>query len=249
MKPIPWESLDADALPAAGRKIVGDTWLERMKQEHLAVGAFSLLAQELAQDGCDETVLSLVTRAANDEVRHTEVCRRMAVALLGKDAVPARVRGLPKVPVHAGASPEVRVLLHLVEMCCLSETLTGVYFTEMLARARQPAARAVLESLLQDEIDHGRVGWAYLAWRARDERLQGLTEALPAMLDRTVGRALRSAERSPEDDGRMESYGWLARTAAMAALRRALRDVIVPGFETLGVDLSASREAVDAFVG
>ncbi len=141
------------------------------------------------------------------------------------------------------------MLLHVVEMCCPSETLTGVYFAEMLARARQPAARAVLESLLQDEIDHGRVGWAYLAWRAKDQRLHGLTDALPSMLDRTVGRPLRSAERSPEDDGQMESYGWLARTAATAALRRALRDVIVPGFETLGVDLAAARPTIAGLSG
>jgi hypothetical protein len=45
-------------------------------------------------------------------------------------------------------------------MCCLSETITGVYFTEMVGRATQPTARAALESSLEDEIDHGRIGCA-----------------------------------------------------------------------------------------
>jgi hypothetical protein len=130
-------------------------------------------------------------------------------------------------------------------MCCLSETITGVYFTEMLGRATQPTARAALESLLEDEIDHGRVGWAYLSTRARDARLDGLAAALPALLERTVGRALRVADRSHEDDAEMESYGWLGRTTAMTTIRRALREVIVPGFETLGVDLSVARSAID----
>jgi hypothetical protein len=242
---IPWESFDAGPLPSEARSVVGDTWRERMKQEHLAVGAFALLAQELAEDGCDPVVLSLVTRAANDEVRHTEVCRRMAVALLGEAEVPARLHGVPKVPQHPQSSREERVLLHVVEMCCLSETITGVYFTEMLGRATQPTARAALESLLEDEIDHGRVGWAYLSTRARDARLDGLAAALPALLERTVGRALRVADRSHEDDAAMESYGWLGRTTAMTTIRRALREVIVPGFETLGVDLSVARSAID----
>ena len=55
-------------------------------------------------------------------------------------------------------SPRDRVLLHVVEMCCMSETLTGVYFTEMLARTTDVVAREAIESLLEDEIDHGRVG-------------------------------------------------------------------------------------------
>ncbi|MGO9838684.1 MAG: hypothetical protein ACLP1X_31280 [Polyangiaceae bacterium] len=242
---IPWESFDASALPSDARSVVGDTWRERMKQEHLAVGAFALLAQELGEDGCDPVVLSLVTRAANDEVRHTEVCRRMAVAFLGDAEVPARLHGFPKVPRHPQSSREERVLLHVVEMCCLSETITGVYFTEMLGRATQPTARAALESLLRDEIDHGRVGWAYLSTRARDARMDGLAAALPALLERTVGRALRQADRSLEDDAAMESYGWLGRATALATVRRALREVIVPGFETLGVDLSVARSTID----
>jgi hypothetical protein len=213
------------------------------------VGAFALLAQELAEDGCDPVVLSLVTRAANDEVFHTEVCRRMAVALLGEAEVPARLQGLPKVPAHAEASPEERVLLHVVEMCCVSETITGVYFTEMLARTTQPAARAALESLLKDEIDHGRVGWAYLSTRARDARLDGLAAALPALIERSVGHALRQADRFRDDDAVMESYGWLGRATALATIRRALRDVIVPGFEALGVNLSVARPTVDRLLG
>jgi hypothetical protein len=242
---IPWEPFDVGALSSDARSVVGDTWRERMKQEHLAVGAFALLAQELAEVGCDPVVLSLVTRAANDEVRHAEVCRRMAVALLGDAEVPARLHGFPKVPQHPQSSREERVLLHVVEMCCLSETITGVYFTEMVGRATQPTARAALESLLEDEIDHGRVGWAYLSTRAQDARLDGLAAAVPALLERTVGRALRQAEGSHEDDAAMESYGWLGRTTALATIRRALRDVIVPGFETLGVDLSAARATID----
>jgi hypothetical protein len=214
-----------------------------MRQEHLAVGAFAILTQELAQIGCDGTVLGLVARASADEVRHAEICRRMAVAMLGARAVPRGWRGLPKLPPHQGADAATRSLLHVVEMCCLSETLTGVVFTEMHVRAKHPAARAVVESLLEDEIDHGRVGWAYLATRARSGTLGGLAEALPAMLDRTFGRALRERGRV-EDDDDMESFGYVRDGACADLVRRALRDVVIPGFETLGVELAGAREMV-----
>src|SRR5262249_3406334 len=128
-----------------------------------------------------------------DEVRHAEVCRRIACALLGDSKVPRAFRGVPDVPLHANASASERVLFHVVEMCCLSETFTGVYFTEALPRTKHPAMRAAIESLLQDEIDHGRVGWAYLACRVRDGTVGGLSNALPDMLDRVVGRVMNRA--------------------------------------------------------
>jgi hypothetical protein len=239
---IAWEALDGDSLGARGRQTVGKTWRERMRQEHLAVGAFALLARELAEEGCDAVVLSLITRAACDEVRHAEICRQFAVALLGAADVPVRYRGLPKVPMHTAANASARVLFHVVEMCCLSETTTGVYFTEMLARATDPVAREAIESLLEDEIDHGRVGWAYLTQRVAARRIAGLADALPAMLERTLRGVLDGASRAHADDATLERCGYLGARAAAEVYGRALRDVILPGFDTIGVDLRPARK-------
>ena len=243
---IAWDDLATGTLDARGREVVGKSWRERMKQEHLAVGAFALIAQELAEDGCDSRVLSLVTRASSDEVRHAEICRRFAVALLGPAAVPARFRGIPKVPMHDGASSASRVVFHVVEMCCLSESLTGVYLTEMLARATDPVARTAVESLLEDEIDHGRVGWAYLSQRASERRLGGLAAELPDMLDRTFRAVMEASARTEQpDDGRREAFAFLGVHASADVYERALRDVILPGFEALGVDLGPARQRVE----
>jgi len=218
---VDWTALKEGALtlPKAERAVVGGTWRERMRQEHLAVGAFSLLTQELAEQGCDAAVLSLVARAVADEVRHTKVCGQSAVAMLGPSAVPKAWRGLPTVPPHDGLDARTRVLLHMVEMCCLSETLTGVFFTEMIARASNTAARTVVESLLEEEIDHGRVGWAYLA--TRRESLGGLAEALPSMLDRTFGTRAASARpkaRERRDGGLRVRARWRLRADLQAHL-------------------------------
>ncbi len=242
---IPWDEWAASALDAEARARLGEVWRERRWQEHLAVGAFALIAAELAVEGCEPVVLALVTRAASDEVRHAEICRRMAVGLLGEAAVPARVRGAPKVPRHDGVADADRALYHVVEMCCLSETFTGAYFTEMLGRTTDPVARAVVESLLEDEIDHGRVGWAYLACRAGERRLGGLAGALPGMLERTIGRTLRAARRAPEpDDPAREAFAFLGNDAGAALFARTLRDVVLPGFELVGVDLGPARAAI-----
>lgn len=124
---------------------------------------------------------------------------------------------------------------------------TDVTFPFETNAALLDAARLVVESLLEDEIDHGRVGWAYLATRARSASLAGLANALPAMLDRTFGRALRGLGRV-EDNDVMEAFGYVRDGACKGISRRALRDVVIPGFETLGVDLSAVRGPVAAWL-
>jgi hypothetical protein len=246
-RPIRWDQWNTGGLDDAARVQAGRSWMARTKQEHLAVGAFAMLVTELAAEGCDPIVLSLLTRASCDEVRHTEICRRMAVGLLGEAEVPKRFRGLPSIPKHVGAPAEDRNLCHVVEMCCLSETLTGVFLTEMLARI--PAGKAggtprmAVESLLEDEIDHGRVGWAFLAARARDKRLKGLADALPAMLDRTMGWVFDWSHSKPEDDRpELEAVGYLGSRASEAIFRRTLRDVILPGFEACNVDVGLAKE-------
>jgi hypothetical protein len=213
-----------------------------MGQEHLAVGAFATLVHELAEDGCAPVVLSMLTRAACDEVRHAEICRRVAEEILGEPVVP-RTKGVPSIPKHRDASSSTRALLHVVEMCCLSETLTGVYLTEMVARMPEGGAKTAVESLLEDEVDHGRVGWAYLAERAQRRELAGLADALPSMLDRTFGGVLRHAKANPDkDDPKMEAVGYLGYSAGASVYLRTLREVVLPGLDECGVDARGARK-------
>jgi hypothetical protein len=239
---IDWAAFDRGALEGAPRTKVGESWRSRMGQEHLAVGAFATLVHELAEDGCAPVVLSMLTRAACDEVRHAEICRRLAEEILGAPVAP-RTKGVPSIPKHRDATSTTRALLHVVEMCCLSETLTGVYLTEMLARMPEGGAKTAVESLIEDEIDHGRVGWAYLAERAQRRELGGLADALPSMLDRTFGGVLRHAKAHPEkDDPAMEAVGYLGLSAGESVYLRTLREVVLPGLEECGVDVRSSRK-------
>ena len=239
---IPWSELGVSMLSADARAIIGHDWLSRMKSEHLAVSAFSTIACELADVGCEPVVLELVTRAAADEVRHTEICKRLAEGFLGVDAVPQRLKGAPKIPRHEHSSPVDRALLHVVEMCCFNETFTGIYLGEMLERTTDVAARAAIESLLEDEIDHGRVGWAHLAaccgagfGAATVER------ALPALMQRSVGPVIAAEAKGHPPDARIEAHGWLSARDGATIYRQALADVVLPGLEAVGIDTSEAR--------
>jgi hypothetical protein len=186
-------------------------------------------------------VLSLVTRAAADEVRHADICRRMA-ELHGRVTLPDHLRGVERFPDFEGASPEELALYHIVEMCCLSETFTGVYFTEMLERTTHPLGHTVVQSLLEDEIDHGRVGWAYLAEVRRAGGGASLSHVLPELVRMTVKPVMDEAREAPEgDDPLIDAHGYLGRDRGAEIYARTFFEVILPGFEALGVDTEGAR--------
>src|SRR4029079_10138942 len=110
-----------------------------------------------------------LTRAATDEVHHADLCKRIVEKHTGKPQ-PTILMGAEDHGLDRAADPAQALLFSVVEPCCISETMTGAYFTEMLEVASHPLARAVVLSLLEDEIDHGKVGWAYLAAAKRDGR-------------------------------------------------------------------------------
>jgi hypothetical protein len=239
---IPWGEHGASSLDADGRAIVGRDWLARMKSEHLAVAAFSTIACELAEVGCEPIVLEMITRAAADEVRHTEMCKRLAECFLGPEVVPQRLRGVPKIPRHEAASMRDRALLHVVEMCCFNETFTGVYLGEMLERTTDVTARAAIESLLEDEIDHGRVGWAHLAACCRAGFGAATVEAaLVPLMQRSIAPVIDGESRGNASDPRLEAHGWLSARDGARIYRKALADVVLPGLATVGVDVTAAR--------
>ena len=241
---IQWDELEPERLSAPLRATLGEEWRARMVQEHLAVGAFAEITSELAQNGCDAIVLALASRASSDEVRHADVCGRIAMTMLGAPAVPRRLRGVPVIPPHVGSAPAERTLLHVVEMCCLSETLTGIYLTEMLARTTNLGMRSAIEFLLEDEIDHGRLGWAHLASAAREGRGGSVAAALPAMLERVVGPVMRAGETTSEARSLAEGYGQIDAPEAARIFAATLQNVILPGFETVGIDSRAARALV-----
>jgi hypothetical protein len=241
---IDWEKLTRDASSAEVPPRVAESWNYRSKQEHLAAGGFSMLAHELADIGCDSRVMSLVTRAANDEVRHSELCARMWFALRGKTFIASRFQGTPNLPSYANEDPTTRAVLHAIEMCCLSETITSIAFTEMLSRTTHPVAHAVVQSLLTDEIDHGQVGWACVA----DHAARGFAAVephLPSIFGRVLRAGLKPAEiNDASDDVSYERWAYLAPVTIASIYRHALDEVVLPGFAHFGIDTTGAMAAL-----
>jgi hypothetical protein len=232
-RPLPRADAAVEALPAQERAVLSRIWLHRAAMERRVADSFEVIRGALERRRAPEELVALSVRAVDDEHRHTELSRVVASRFAGRE-LPLPPRLVLEVPKHASASPELRDTLFVVGQCVFNETTASAFLETCVTAARGELARAALRELLSDEIDHGRIGWAYLATLDAGTRAEVSRWLLPmAYLN------LRLWQReSPADPAYRQVYaehGAPHRAAIHETLTEALRALIVPGLRELGL--------------
>ncbi len=238
-RPLPDTDPSIELLTADEREIAAAVWHGRSEAELRASGSFGVIARTLVVAGAPAELIDLARRAIADERRHAEICWRVACAFAGEQ-LPAPRRLLVTVPALERARPELRHILHVVGMCCLNETSGSAFLELCRAGVQAPLAKAALHELSCDEIDHARLGWAFVASRIGDGDLRAELGAwLPELLADNLA-AWRNRPKRPITDA-LIAHGCPRWADVDAAVLGAAEELVIPGFEQLGVDVTAAR--------
>ncbi len=240
--PIPWTETTAARLTPAERARLAATWMRRSEAEYLAVSTFSVLAIDLVAAMAPADVLSLCLRAGIDEVRHAEMCLRMAEIYSGERHLP--VPGMSSLPDDPSRPKLHQALANTMLVSCVSET----YATTVLSATRDltvdPVAQAVLTSIYSDEVMHARLGWSYLR-HAIDVGGAGVIEAAAQMLPRALRGVANVVERErPVGDvtPAVRDHGLMTPAEERVIYSTCVREVLVPGFIALGIPVGTALE-------
>jgi hypothetical protein len=234
---LPDEDPVIDAMPDALRSEVAKTWARRGHEELRVAIAFSVLCRELLQTGASPNVLALVSRAVHDEVRHAEVCRALA-ARYARAPFPWPDE-VVITPSDAKIDPRLRAAFHMVTMCCVNEAIACVFLEACRRDASSPSARRASGDLLADEVLHARAGWIFVAEQPRpmidaiEDNL--LTLTMPVVQGWWDEGAVTMPEGAPE-------HGIPSTRTTRECLFSAMHDIVLPGFERVGVDVRATRD-------
>ncbi len=239
---IPWTETTAPALTAPERARLAATWMRRSEAEYLAVSTFSVLAIDLVAAAAPADVLSLCLRAGIDEVRHAEMCIRMAKIYSGEQKLPPP--GMSSLPDDPARPKLHQALANTMLVSCVSET----YATTVLSATRDlttdPTAQAVLTSIYSDEVMHARLGWSYMRY-AIEVGGQGVIDAAAAMLPRALRGVANvvEAERPVGDvTDAVRSHGLMTPAEERVIFSTCVREVLVPGFQALGIPIGTALE-------
>jgi hypothetical protein len=226
-----------DALDGPGRERIGREWLRRAEVELTAATVSAQIAHGLLLDHATDDVLELAARAVHDEVRHSRICHAVAERYLGRIAPAPRSRPVEEF-AFGDCPPALCRLLGLVLHSCVNETTSTICLTEGLHAALSPTARAATHELLRDDMRHARLGWAHLASAHVDREAKlHIALALPTLL--RLGRDAWLAE--PRADFDDPTHAVLGDARFPGLMRRALEELVLPGFDHVGVDTRAGR--------
>ncbi len=231
-RPLPEVDPSIERLTDEDRATVMQVWLARAANERRVSDSFAVVVNALLALNAAPGLIDLARRAVDDELRHAEICRYVASRFAGAD-VPTPARLPLAVPPHATASEELRHTLHVVGQCCLNETIASAVLEASIVNARGALVAAALRELLSDEIDHGRLGWAYLA-TVRSE-LRGKIELWLPAIARGNLKMWRETPRLYATSIAVVEQGALPADRTEATLLGAIRDLIIPGFDRLGL--------------
>lgn len=230
------------AAALATRERVAEVWLARAASERRVADSFVVVRAALIALGADAALIALADRAIDDEMRHAEISRIVASRYAGRElAHPPRLA--LAVPRHDGVSASARHVLHVVGQCAINETIASVYLENALAFATAPLARVALRELLADEIDHARIGWAVAGAASPDAR-RALGVELPRMCvaNLRMWRAPRGVPEGPE----LAAHGAPPPESVERGLLVAFRELVVPGFASIGVETAPIACWLDA---
>ncbi|HEY8377163.1 MAG TPA: hypothetical protein VIK91_11770 [Nannocystis sp.] len=181
-------SFDPSRYDAALRREAARQWAGRARAEHGSIHQFSALTHVLCEARVGVELLGALARLITDEVRHADLCARMALACdpTGPQTHPERFTWpRPRAPWPDPPRAEAReeqlawAACAILIACCLGETLSRPMLEALVVVTTDPVAADVSRQILRDEHLHAAFGWDALGLLlpALDERGRARVQA------------------------------------------------------------------------
>ena len=215
------------------RMRVAETWNFRYTAELMASERFKRLAVDLRDTGAAREVIRLAENAVEDEKRHAILCREIAEEYgFPFDDGPIEVEAVPLAPANLGKKDAL--LFEVVAFCCITETVNTAMLVDTLSFATEERIRGAVRTILRDEVNHSKLGWAHLT----HETALGHGTFFPSVLIPMFSQLgideilVRDGAR---DSPQLAKHGELNDSRRIELFSSVLAEVVLPGLEAAGI--------------
>jgi hypothetical protein len=179
---LDWSAVAEQASPGlvtAAREV----WTRSAFSEYASAASFAEISSALLAARAPIDLSAAAGEFVADELFHTELSARVAMALGG--AVPLEVDLQRLVRPPQGERPLLRAAELVVRTCCVGEALTVPMLDQSRRAAGSKTIEAVIRRILRDESQHAQLGGWFLDWAE-------LTDAEREQLGRLAGETLEA---------------------------------------------------------
>jgi hypothetical protein len=195
-------------------------WYARALSERDAHHRFLHLADRIDGTESFSALSERIREAANDELRHIDICM-----------IQARRFGSEELLPYKGFQPFfAEEVCELVTLFCVMETINAALLVSLRDALQDQDLRNSCQSILIDEVQHARIGWAALSLSTEQERAR-VWEQLPRIF-RAAG--LHKIDREDSVVLNEPEWGILDRQNRVGIFQETMDSVILPGFTQFG---------------
>lgn len=245
-----WDALPGAERPStadlddATRQALADFWAEEALTEHASIASFSRFVLQLLALGAPADLIEDATRAASDEHGHARVAFAFASAYAGRTLGPSTLDITGAIPTTLSATD---VAVATASEGCIAETVSAMQIRAASGSAKDPAIRAALERIAEEEMAHAELAWRTLRWLLTrgDVRMREKVERV--FLDAAAHVGIGPLATSPGDDTKMLEHGYLPADERRRLAASAIRQVVAPCAKALMTSLETGRCLVERF--
>jgi hypothetical protein len=200
--------------------------------EHASIAAFARFSLQLLTLGAPADLLERAARAMSDETEHARLCFALAARYGGRSIGPSAL----SVQGCLDGDDRARIFTIAFREACVGETLAAMEALEAAEHAREPALRATLTRIAEDETRHAELGWRFASWLLESSAPELRAELLDVVLTLTQGELEPRCAPLPNEspDATVLSEHGLLPASTRATLREAtLREVVTPCAQSL----------------
>ena len=160
---MPWGTLDGTGCPPNLVARAQLSWTEAAFNEYCTAVAFTDLLKALLEINAPVDLIGMCGDFMADEMLHVELTCRLAMELGGGADYRLDYENL-SIPLTPGLTALQRANELVVRLCCVGEAFSLPMLAGCMKSATHPLVEAVLEQIVRDEAQHGRLGYLYLEW-------------------------------------------------------------------------------------
>ncbi len=230
------------------KKLLASTWAKRAQAELGAEQRFQKLGERLSQHGIEKNIIALVNKAREDEKRHSVMCADLAKSFghpTGYELTQKKLSPL-KEPWKLERTDRENLVIDVILTCCITETMNASLLNTIYSSSKHTATGKIIHEILQDEVLHGKIGWAFLANETSKNDCSYISKYLPEMLSISSNDELFLPFVHDEINDSIVCDGVLHPRFRMEQFKETLSTVVLPGFEKFGIHTSTGKEWISS---